>query len=250
MLGWVRSDDEIVYNLKVLKDCLDVCGAIISDGTQGTLLKSSRWLSPGYSHEDAHQLFLETGSADMYANCAVYLCAKVCELLADYTGFTELGHDNGCTDREFERRWIQLWEDLQNWFSERPAELLPVRTTKMGPFVHVFFCFWAAISSNQLYHTACILLLGVKPRNTNFESSFVISSVWHARRVCGISLANPHHGCLNNAVQPLWVAGRLFSHKAEHEAIIKLIQEIEAASGWAACWRINDLKIAWGYAVP
>ena len=64
----------------------------------------------------------------MYANCAVYLCAKVCELLADRTGFTELGHDNGCTDREFESRWLLLWEDLQNWFLERPAELLLVGT--------------------------------------------------------------------------------------------------------------------------
>ncbi|CRG83384.1 hypothetical protein PISL3812_00735 [Talaromyces islandicus] len=172
------------------------------------------------------------------------------DLQTYYTGSTELGHDNGCTDREFERRWMQLWEDLQKWVLQRPAELLPVQTTKMGPFVHMFFSFWAAISSNQLYHTACILLLGVKPGGTDAETSSVKSPVWHARRVCGISLANPHHGCLNNAVQPLWLAGRLFSHKAEHDAIISLIQEIEAASGWAACWRINDLKMAWGYTVP
>lgn len=243
--------DELMNEYRLIEE-IDVCGAIISNGTQGPLLKPPRWLTSGYRHEDAHQLFIETRSPDMYANYAVYLCAKVCELLAEHTQCVELGQDNGCHGHVFKTRWLQLWHDLQRWYAERPAELLPVQTTKAAAassFPHIFFPFWAAISSNQLYHTACILLLDIKPNTAKFESTSVTSPVWHARRVCGISLANKHLGCLNNAVQPLGVAGRFFTHAAEHEIIMKLLRDIEAASGWAACWKINELKAAWGYSV-
>jgi hypothetical protein len=52
---------------------------------------------------------------------------------------------------------------------------------------------------------------------------------------------------LNNAIQPLWIAGRLFSHVSEHGIIIDIIRKIEAETGWGACWRIRDLELAWGY---
>ncbi|KAK2053180.1 hypothetical protein LY76DRAFT_620092 [Colletotrichum caudatum] len=73
------------------------------------------------------------------------------------------------------------------------------------------------------------------------------SVVWHAKRICGISLANPHRGCLNNAIQPLWIAGRLLSHRSEHALLVRLIRGIEAVTGWGTCWRIDDLEAAWGY---
>ncbi|KAL1981153.1 hypothetical protein VTN96DRAFT_3040 [Rasamsonia emersonii] len=228
---------------------MDVCGALISDGTQCTLLKPAKWLSPGCQHEDARRLFQEAKSPDMHANYAVYLCAKACELVADRTKFTELGEDNGCTGEVFHKCWLQLWEDLQNWLAERPSELLPVKMTNTKPFPRIFFVHWAAISSNQLYHTSCILLLDIMPKSIKFRPEPSTSTLWHARRICGISLANPHQGCLNNAIQPLWIAGRHFSHPAEHEAIVNLIRSIEATTGWGACWRIRDLEIAWGYKV-
>jgi hypothetical protein len=73
------------------------------------------------------------------------------------------------------------------------------------------------------------------------------SKIWHARRICGISSTNEHHGCLNNAVQPLWVAGRLLSHPVEHKAVADLIRSIEGKTGWGAKWRIADLTEVWGY---
>jgi hypothetical protein len=73
------------------------------------------------------------------------------------------------------------------------------------------------------------------------------SKLWHARRICGISATNEHHGCLNNAIQPLWVAGKLLSHPVEHKAVADLIASIEAKTGWGAKWRIADLKETWGY---
>lgn len=227
----------------------DLCGALISDGTQSTLLKPSKWLGPGYDDHDAARLFQNNRSPDMHANYAVYLGSRACELVADRTKFVELGEDNSCTGTMFHDRWLQLWEELQNWMADRPCELLPVQTTNSKPFSHILFLQWAAISSNQLYHTACILLLDIIPKDIKLQQVPASSSLWHARRICGISLANPHQGCLNNAIQPLWIAGRLFSHESEHEVIIKLIRNIEAGTGWGVCWRIKDLESAWGYQV-
>lgn len=225
---------------------VDLCGALLSDGTQTTLLHPSKWLPEGYRTEDAHQLFQSVKSPDMHANYAVYLCVKATELVSDRTKFVELGEDNGCTPERFRTRWLSLWNDLQCWFSERPSELLPVQTVNRKPFPHILFVHWAAISSNQLYHTACILLLKMMPKEIRLPRSPTLFPLWHARRICGISLANPHQGCLNNSIQPLWIAGQLFSHASEHEEIIRLIQSIEAETGWGTCWRIRDLEVAWG----
>ncbi|KAF6829713.1 C6 zinc finger domain-containing protein [Colletotrichum plurivorum] len=232
---------------------MDLCGALISDGTESTLLTPSKWLPAAASHDEARELFRQSGTPDMHANYAVYLCAKVCELVADRTRYFELGDvDSGRPD-DLAERWLRLWDDLQAWTRDRPPELLPVQTVQSSPFPQILFLHWAAISSNQLYHTACTLLLGSAPRPTPGPGLGKLgvagSAIWHAKCICGISLANPHQGCLNNAIQPLWVAGRLLSHRSEHALLVKLIRSIEAVTGWGTCWRIDDLETAWGYKV-
>lgn len=186
---------------------------------------------------------------DLHANYAVYLCAKACELISDRTHHDELGVSNGCTAEVFSSRWTRLWDDLQAWIDDRPYELLPLQTVESRPFPQILYLHWAAISSNQLYHTACILLLSSMPRGQNPIPGAAGSSIWHAKRTCGISLTNPHHGCLNNAIQPLWLAGRLLTHEAEHSILVDLIRDIESTTGWGTCWRIPDLGAAWGYSV-
>ncbi|KAJ5497648.1 hypothetical protein N7453_006699 [Penicillium expansum] len=228
---------------------MDICGALISGGTQSTLLRPSKWLAPAYApgvrgfEELCSSIFV------MHANYAVYLCAQSCELVANCTQFVDLAVRNDCTGEAFNRRWLQLWNGLQHWLDSRPPELLPIYTTTTKPLPRVLFLQWTAISSNQLYHTACILLLNLKPKFIKLQLTPIMSMLWHASRICGISLANPRHGCLNNAIQPLWIAARLFSHVSEHTIIIDIIRRIEADTGWGACWRIHDLKLAWGYQV-
>lgn len=231
-------------------NCIDVCGALISDGAEGTLLKPCKWLPPDTPEDFAESLFRHTSSPDMYANFSVYLCARTCELISDRNKYVELGEENGCDDAYFRDRWIRLWDLLANWALSRPNEMLPVKTTTTSPFPHIFFAHWAAISSNQLYHTSCILLLSSNPKQKAMLGSSPIASVfWHAKRICGISLANPHEGCLNNAIQPLWIAGRLLSHSSEQALVVKTIRHIEALTGWTACWRVRDLENVWGYKI-
>jgi hypothetical protein len=216
----------------------------------------------------------------MWANYAVLLCAKACDLVAARVKFVEENAVNGCNGEVFAQSWLFLWNVLQRWLADRPPQLLPADTasrelprshsssatpstisapsvastsaTRSHPrplFPEIFYAFPAAISSNQLYHTACILLLEIKPFNITLEPTQISSQVWHARRICGISLTNPHRGCLNNAIQPLWVAGKLLSHRSEHVAVVRLIEEIEGLTGWGMRWRIRDLREVWGYEV-
>ncbi|KAL7811180.1 hypothetical protein V8C44DRAFT_100979 [Trichoderma aethiopicum] len=228
---------------------MDLCGALISDGTQSTIIPPSAWLPPGTDESNARRCFHKSQNPDLHANYAVYLCAKACELISDRTHHDELGVSNGCKAEVFSSRWIKLWDDLQAWVDDRPHELLPLQTVESRPFPQILYLHWAAISSNQLYHTACILLLGSTPRRHSSVPGAAGSSIWHAKRICGISLTNPHHGCLNNAIQPLWLAGRLLTHEAEHSIIVDLIRDIESTTGWGTCWRIPDLGAAWGYSV-
>lgn len=185
----------------------------------------------------------------MHANYAVFLCSQVCELVSERTRYVELGEPNGCDSMVFEKRWLYLWNKLQVWLQDRPAEIIPVQAIDSRPFPQILFIHWAAISSNQLYHTACTLLLNSRPRRIKPDPGHIGSAIWHAKCICGISLTNPHQGCLNNAIQPLWIAGRLLSHKSEHILLAKLIRSIESMTGWATSWRLTDLETVWGYKV-
>jgi hypothetical protein len=229
---------------------MDVCGALISDRTECTLLKPSQWLSPGVSDAVAESIFRSSSSSDMYANFAVYLCAKTCELIADRNQYVELGTENGCDTSQFQQRRSQLWQQLSDWAQYRPSEMLPVETSNTAPFPHILFAHWAAISSNQLYNTSCVLLLNANARHKPPPvTSPAASTMWHVKRICGISLANPHEGCFNNAIQPLWVAGRLLTHSSEQALVVKTTRRIEVMTGWTATWRIRDLETTWGYKV-
>jgi hypothetical protein len=250
MCEWVCLDLTLLLFTRLLTS-IDVCGALISDGTEGTLLKPAQWLPANVSDHDAEALFLGYKSPDMYANYAVYLCAKTCELLSDRNKYVELGAENGCDAHNFRERWTELWRQLSEWALHRPLEMLPVVTANAAPFPHILFAHWAAISSNQLYHTSSILLLTLDnkphlPLNKSSESSIM----WHAKRICGISMTNPHEGCLNNAIQPLWIAGRLMSHSSEQAMVVETIRQIESMTGWTATWRLKDLERCWGYNVP
>lgn len=243
---------------------MDLCGAIIADGAESTVMPIDKWAIPpdfisGDLSEDERQsaisdIFLERGAQipDMHANYAVYLCAKVCDLICKRTRCLELGEDNGYHGELYNHRWTRLWTELQLWSEKRPPAMIPVKTVTASSndslFPAILFSHWAAISSNQLYHTASILMLELKPDEILLEPKLHCNSpLWHARRVVGISMTNPHRGCLNNAIQPLYVAGKLFSHRSEHLAIANLIKHIEATTGWGAVWRIKDLETAWGY---
>ncbi|KAJ5306838.1 hypothetical protein N7508_005853 [Penicillium antarcticum] len=240
---------------------MELCGAIISNGAESTVLPLDKWV-PGVPANSAEEketrirdLFCDQGrvSPDMHANWAVYLCAKTCDLSSRRTRFLELGEISS-DPRPFPEQWNRLWDELHYWLDQRPPAMLPIKTTGMGSgqiFPEILFAHWAAISGNQLYHAACIMMLDMRPieRCPGLvpASKPYFSAIWHARRVCGISLTNPHSGNLINAIQPLYIAGKLLSHRSEHVEVAKLFKIIERTTGWGALWRLRDLERAWGY---
>ena len=218
------------------------------------VLSINKWLPPHMPADGAGRFFRSTASYDMHANYAVFLCARVCCLLSARTLYVERGQGT-CGGENFTQQWLQLWDECTQWAASRPKELLSLAKVRPAggedghsdPFPHILYSAQCAISGNQLYHTACILLLDIVPPTIDPLTLPSGSKLWHARRVCGISMTNIHHGCWNLAIHPLWVAGRLLSHRDEHRALVRLIERIEATTGWGICWRIKDLKEAWGY---
>lgn len=253
---------------------MDLIEAMIAEQTESTVLPIDKWVilpatsSPmsisrtlNSATTTISETFLQQGRLvpDMHANYAVYLSGKVCDLLTRRTRYLEMGDNNGCNERQFDLEWTLHWNELQLWFDQRPPQLIAAQTpetpdpNQQQQFPHIFFSHWAAISSNQLCHTSCILLLNSKPSTKVLVPSTLknprhTSKLWHARQVVGISATNPHPGCLNNAIQPLYIAGRLFTHRDEQRVVVRLLDHIEAASGWGSRWRIADLEVEWGYA--
>jgi hypothetical protein len=240
---------------------MDLCGVIVANGAESPVLPIEKWVSvpPGSSNtkevaeETIKDAFLQKSrlTSDMHANWAVYLCAKTCDLVCRRTKHLEQCQIDENDSRPFSEQWERLWDELQYWTARRPLEMLPIKTTgTIGEqnFPEIFFAHWAAISGNQLYHTACIMMLEIKPADRIPQPLMPhFSAVWHAKRVCGISITNPHSGSRINAIQPLYVAGKILSHRSEHLIIARLVKTIEKTTGWGAIWRLKDLERAWGY---
>ncbi|KAI9167921.1 Dihydroxyacetone kinase 2 [Paramyrothecium foliicola] len=218
---------------------MDVCGGLIS--SESTLIPPASW-TPEMSLGDAIELFRRNPGLDMYASFSVFLCAEVLDLFA-----------SDDSDAEFSRRWNELFAHIEEWYNQRPSEMRSIlsqpASTSPGdtasPFPTLLFSNPPAISGNQLYHTAALLMLQKKPRRAILPSK-VHPVLWHARRICAISICNKHHGCWTNCIQPLWIAGQVMSHHAEHQAILEAYELIEKETGWGATWRAEDLKSHWG----
>lgn len=237
---------------------MEVCGAIISNGAESTVLALRNWAPPlpeNITTNNDADMFVRDAfyqsslqNSDMHANWAVYLCAKACDLLYRHTRATELMEPDEQDSRPFAAQWLSLWDELQFWLQTRPDISLPtIQSDDNGElFPAILFAHFPAISSNQVYHATCLIMLDMRPREVDVAAP-QSSAVWHARRVCGISVTNPHEASLINAIQPLYLAGRLLTNANEHMQVGRLFKIIEETTGWGALWRLRDLEVVWGY---
>jgi hypothetical protein len=132
----------------------------------------------------------------MWANYTVFLAAKVCCFI-----WYEAKNMDDATMRleqsTFSNNWLDVWAELRAWHQNCPAGLLELDFHEddddpaSSPFPFVLFAAPCAISSNQLYHTTCLLLLDIKPLSVDLSyTGSTRASLWHARRICGISATN------------------------------------------------------------
>ncbi|KAL4971023.1 transcription factor domain-containing protein [Aspergillus stella-maris] len=237
---------------------MDVCGGLISE--EETIIPIYNWIPPVMEPHEATTLFLASDN-DTYANHTVYLCAQTLGVL--FRRFTlsapSLSSYPGSPDDSSESyvaRWTHLFEAVEEWYENRPSQMKSIFCVSANTsteksvggekaFPTVLYANGAAISGNQLYHTCALLLLQRKPKTLSLARR-PKSVLHHARQICAISASNAHHGCWTNALQPLWIAGKVMSHYSEHGAIIETLNRIERETGWATAWRVDDLREFWG----
>ncbi|KAI0970425.1 hypothetical protein F4678DRAFT_139169 [Xylaria arbuscula] len=216
---------------------MDVCGGFIS--SQHTLIPVDSWSSEN-SLENNVRLFRQTSCSGLYAGYSVFLCALVLDLFA-----------RNYEEAVFTRRWSEIFAYIEDWYAQRPPEMrsiLELNAPKgdfSRPFPVILFSNAAAVSGNQLYHTAALLMIQGRPLSA-FLPSKHRSILWHARRICAISISNTQHSSWTNCIQPVWIAGKVMSHPSEHQAILDIYARIEKETGWGAKWRADDLKSYWG----
>ncbi|KAL4817423.1 fungal-specific transcription factor domain-containing protein [Aspergillus spinulosporus] len=232
---------------------MDVCGGLISE--EETIIPIYRWIPSDMNPADATQLFL-TSDHDTYANYTVYLCAQTLGVLFRRPPGSSPSYPGSPDDNSdcYVARWSRLFEAVEQWYENRPSQMKSIFSVSTAtsadwgrerPFPTVLYANGAAISGNQLYHTCALLLLQRKPKTISLVRR-PKSVLWHARQICAISASNAHHGCWTNALQPLWIAGKVMSHHSEHGAIVETLTRIERETGWATAWRVEDLREFWG----
>ncbi|CAG8889573.1 unnamed protein product [Penicillium egyptiacum] len=236
---------------------MDVCGGLISE--EETIIPIHNWRPIDMSYNEAAQTFISSAKTnfDTYANYTVYLVARTVNVLFGCASRTShpctscqsVPNDDGDSYLD---RWADSFERVEEWYDNRPAQMksiFSVAASEREELDRVFpialYGNGAAISGNQMYHVAALLLLQRKPKTLTL-SKRPRSVLWHARQICAISASNTHHGCWTNALQPLWIAGKAMSHYSEHTAIVETLVKIERETGWATAWRVEDLKEFWG----
>ncbi|KAJ4510846.1 hypothetical protein HRR78_005377 [Exophiala dermatitidis] len=230
---------------------MDVCGGLISN--ERTLIPVDEWMSTGSFEADCEAFRARSLKVfEEHANYSCYLVARVLHFLFGSPKSRDCLHEIFGKDQpDYDNKWVSLFNYLEEWYACRPPEMHHLLSLNPGisedgqtsPFPTILYGSGAAISGNQLHHTGALLMLQHIPKDVPRKSRSVL---WHARQICAISISNAHHGSWTNSVQPLWLAGQVMSHPAEHRAIIEVYERIERETGWGATWRAEDLKHHWG----
>lgn len=116
---------------------------------------------------------------DQYANFSTFLCATTLQIIST------------CHEPDYAERWNGLNSVLDQWYERRPRQMQPVFTSfEKGhdTFPIIVFSNPPAISGNQMYHAASLLMLQSKPKHAKPRGSK--SMFWHARHIVGISATN------------------------------------------------------------
>ncbi|GAB7351731.1 hypothetical protein MBLNU459_g2316t1 [Dothideomycetes sp. NU459] len=233
---------------------MDVWGGYLSDTF--TKIPTSLWgIQSGSMSAAVSQFKTMSTSFYGYANYAVFLCASVLNVITNQDDVSIERAETGMQRRAtYATRWKALFDLVQDWYNSRPPEMQPLMCAPASddpledPFPLVLYGSSPAVNGNQLYHASTLLMLQEKPKDVKLKGQRSI--LWHARQICGISACNHNHGPWINALQPLWIAGKLMSHPAEHRVILDILKRIEKETGWATSWRARDLKEYWGEADP
>lgn len=181
-----------------------------------------------------------------YTICALFLCAKALQ----WRGETNPPHMRTVD------HWVQIASELNEWYHNRPHEFQPVLELGIQDLVPgsqetfpvILFINGAGIFSNQLYHTAMLLLIRDKPRTARLadQQPSTMSPLWHARRICSIALNNDRREWWDvSLLASLLVAARCMTHESQHQSILDGFDRIRALTGWDISESLRHLREEW-----
>lgn len=135
------------------------------------------------------------------------------------------------------QNWKSLLESLNMWYNNRPRDFKPMWEVEESEelFPLVLFTNGAAVLANQLYHTSMLLLLQNRPRTLPKEHgrSVLISPLWHAQRICAISLNNDTTASWDfSLLASLYLAAKRMTYEPQQHAILRGIDRIGSLTGW------------------
>ncbi|KAJ5651383.1 uncharacterized protein N7484_005106 [Penicillium longicatenatum] len=213
---------------------------------------------------------------DMKSNELAWILGKIANHLTAGDAFVQANntlprHERpviGLSQEHLLERWNILMSDLERWHESLSASFsATARTRRLGTaasgfelsfdtFVQIWFDLPLCAATMQSYHQAKILLLANEPQESTAIRSTVSARlrsyrhalrevVYHAREVCGISLANSTDSFRVNSVQALFVAGQVFQERREQDAVLELLSGIERDLGWTTRYHVAKLKDEW-----
>ena len=157
---------------------MDLWRGYLTDSS--TKIPTSLWYFPGESMLESLGRFTRDKHAfDQYANFAVFICASALHVISSSNEST------------YAQRWDDLSIIMQEWYDNRPMEMRTVFADldkAQSVFPILVFSNPPAISGNQMFHAASLLMLQAKPRQAKVNGSK--SMFWHARHIVGISASN------------------------------------------------------------
>lgn len=198
--------------------------------------------------------YISAGNAERvfrYAHDVVALCI-------DATIFSR-GDEDRWLQQQYGLDRVELWRTLvagfDRWYKHRPQDFQPIvelypkdGVTSEHGFPTLVFSSGGTTLANQLYHTGMLLLLQNKPRFINRPNSQSpsMSVLWHAHRVCGISLSNDRWDCWDpSLVASLLVAAKTVTHQSQHKAILDTLERIQKITGWNISYHVEELVLEW-----
>ncbi|KAE8401959.1 hypothetical protein BDV37DRAFT_285218 [Aspergillus pseudonomiae] len=188
-----------------------------------------------------------------YTNAVLWLCGKALALCHQEAMPHPLA-----TSHEVMENWLQVFGELEQWQHLRPLEFEPMveidardQVLNQGSeFPLLLFANGAGTFSNQIYHTAMLLLLQCKPRTAllNHPQSPVLSPLWHAYRICGIALNNDtRESWVPCLLASLLLAGKHMTHESQQEEILQGFDRIRGITGWDTGEYLSHLQEEWSF---
>ncbi|KEY71648.1 hypothetical protein S7711_10034 [Stachybotrys chartarum IBT 7711] len=169
----------------------------------------------------------------------------------------------GITQDQLLERWGIMDAEFSKWNESLPSTFTPSArvplTADRGPtgFQQIWYDLPICAATMQSYHMGCILLSTNKPQQSTAIRSTLSARfryyrqvqervTWHAREICGISLANPPGPVRIHSVLPLFVAGQVFSKHQDQHVVTELLSSIESDLGWVTRYHRDRLLLEWG----